>query len=234
MMSLNIAELSESEEMYLVTAVQLAESGVTEPIPLSQLAQSLSIQTVSVNQMVHRLAAAGYVNYLPYKGMELLPNGRRLANRVLRRRRLWELFLVKHLELPPTEADALACRLEHITPPDVVERLYRFLERPSVSPQGLPIPPDDEDVVIDLPHPLNHLTIGQQAEVTRLEMEPAGSAFLHAEGIRPGADIQVLAIGGQGDFLLQAGERQVTITGSLAASVLVKIRAEGTAAAAAK
>jgi DtxR family Mn-dependent transcriptional regulator len=234
MMSLNIAELSESEEMYLVTAVQLAESGVTEPIPLPQLAQALSIQTVSVNQMVHKLAAAGYVKYLPYKGMELLADGRRLANRVLRRRRLWELFLVKHLELPPTEADALACRLEHITPSDVAERLYQFLERPSVSPQGLPIPPDDEDVAPDPPHPLSRLTIGQQAEVMRLEMEPAGSAFLQVEGIRPGATVQVLAIGGQGDFLLQAGTRQITMTGSLAANVMVKTRLEGAETAATK
>ena len=233
-MSLNIAELSESEEMYLVTAVQLAESGVTEPIPLPQLAQALSIQTVSVNQMVHKLAAAGYVKYLPYKGMELLADGRRLANRVLRRRRLWELFLVKHLELPPTEADALACRLEHITPSDVAERLYQFLERPSVSPQGLPIPPDDEDVAPDPPHPLSRLTIGQQAEVMRLEMEPAGSAFLQVEGIRPGATVQVLAIGGQGDFLLQAGTRQITMTGSLAANVMVKTRLEGAETAATK
>jgi DtxR family Mn-dependent transcriptional regulator len=234
MVSLNIAALSESEEMYLVTAVQLAESGVTEPIPLPQLAQALSIQTVSVNQMVHKLAAAGYVKYLPYKGMELLADGRRLANRVLRRRRLWELFLVKHLELPPTEADALACRLEHITPSDVAERLYQFLERPSVSPQGLPIPPDDEDVAPDPPHPLSRLTIGQQAEVMRLEMEPAGSAFLQVEGIRPGATVQVLAIGGQGDFLLQAGTRQITMTGSLAANVMVKTRLEGAETAATK
>jgi DtxR family Mn-dependent transcriptional regulator len=229
-----MAEMSESEEMYLVTAVQLAETGVSEPIPLPQLAQALSIQPVSVNQMVRKLADAGYVNYLPYKGMELLPDGRRLANRVLRRRRLWELFLVKHLELPPTEADALACRLEHITPSDVVERLYRFLERPSVSPQGLPIPTDDEAVELDPPHPLNRLTIGQQAEIMRLEMEPAGSAFLHAEGIRPGAVITVLAIGGQGDFLLQVGEHQVAITGSLAANVLVKTRTEGATVAATK
>jgi DtxR family Mn-dependent transcriptional regulator len=184
--------------------------------------------------MVHKLAAAGYVKYLPYKGMELLADGRRLANRVLRRRRLWELFLVKHLELPPTEADALACRLEHITPSDVAERLYQFLERPSVSPQGLPIPPDDEDVAPDPPHPLSRLTIGQQAEVMRLEMEPAGSAFLQVEGIRPGATVQVLAIGGQGDFLLQAGTRQITMTGSLAANVMVKTRLEGAETAATK
>ncbi|KAA3644061.1 MAG: metal-dependent transcriptional regulator [Chloroflexi bacterium] len=234
MPNLKTAKLSESEEMYLVTAVQLTEAGSTEPIPLSQLAQALSIQPASVNQMVRKLADAGYVNYLPYKGIVLLPDGRRLANRVLRRRRLWELFLVKHLELSPTEADALACRLEHITPSNVAERMFQFLDRPSVSPLGLPIPPKNADVVIDPPQPLSLLTIGQHAEIIRLEMDPAGTAFLHAEGIRPGAAITVLAIAYQGAVLLQAGERQVTITGSLADNVLVIHRKHGETVAATK
>jgi Fe2+ transport system protein FeoA len=65
-------------------------------------------------------------------------------------------------------------------------------------------------------------------------MEPAGSAFLQVEGIRPGATVQVLAIGGQGDFLLQAGTRQITMTGSLAANVMVKTRLEGAETAATK
>ncbi|MFZ0544480.1 MAG: metal-dependent transcriptional regulator, partial [Candidatus Promineifilaceae bacterium] len=155
----NIANLSESEEMYLVTAVQLAEAGMREPISLTSLAQALSIQPASANEMVRKLAEAGFLNYIPYKGVNLLTNGRRLAQQVLRSRRLWELFLVRHLELPPTEADALACRLEHITPKDVAERLYLFLERPSVSSQGLPIPPGDGTGGIDFSRPLNQLMV---------------------------------------------------------------------------
>ena len=69
----NIEEMSESEEMYLISIVRLVEKDIEEPIPIPQLAAELSIQPVSVNQMVHKLAEEGWVNYIPYKGVELSP-----------------------------------------------------------------------------------------------------------------------------------------------------------------
>lgn len=221
MASLNSPELSESEEMYLVTAVTLAESGVAEPIPLSHIAQALSIQPVSVNQMVRKLADSGYVNYLPYKGIELKPVGRQLAYRILRRRRLWEFFLVRHLEMAPSAADALACRLEHITPPEVVERLDRFLERPSVSPQGLPIPDDGTEEIMTPAISLSELAVGMNAEVARLDVDTAVAAFLQAEGLKPGIIVQVEAVSGQGALLLRAGDQQLTISDEIAEKVFV-------------
>jgi DtxR family Mn-dependent transcriptional regulator len=132
--------MSESEEMYLITIARLVEQGVEEPISISLLAEELAIQPVSANQMIHKLAEEKLVKYLPYKGVLLTSNGQEVAMHVLRDRRLWEVFLVKHLGLPPSEADALACRLEHITPKGVTCRLARFLGYPSVTPQGFPIP----------------------------------------------------------------------------------------------
>ncbi len=104
-------DISESEEMYLIAIARLAEQGVQEPIPISLLAKELSIQPVSANQMVHKLADAGLLDYLPYKGVRLTASGWKVARHVLRHRRLWEVFLVEHLEIALDEADALACRL---------------------------------------------------------------------------------------------------------------------------
>ncbi len=221
MASLKTQELSESEEMYLVTAVMLTESGVEEPIPLSQIAQALSIQPVSVNQMVRKLAESGYVNYLPYKGVEMRPVGRQLAYRVLRRRRLWEVFLARYLEMSPAAADTLACRLEHFTPPDVAERLDRFLERPSVSPQGLPIPDNDADEVLPPSTPITELPVGLKAEVIQVELEPSAAAFLQAEGILPGIVVQVAAVNSQGALLLRVEDRQLTVAAEIAQNIFV-------------
>ena len=105
----NIKAMSESEEMYLITIARLFEGGVEDPVSVSRIAGELSIQPVSANQMVHKLVEEGLVEYFPYKGVSLTPKGQAAAQQVLRGRRLWEVFLVNHLELSPGEADAMAC-----------------------------------------------------------------------------------------------------------------------------
>jgi len=223
MASQKIKRMSESEEMYLVTVARLIEAGLQEPIHLSRLAEELSIQAISVNQMVRKLADEGYVNYLPYKGVELLPEGRRLAHYVLRCRRLWEVFLVEHLGLPPSEANVLACRMEHVTPCEVGERLYAYLERPTVSPLGKTIPKGGDVPVLDHLQPLSTVQVGQRVEIVRFEMEAASAAFLQAEGLRLGTHVTVLTVGDRGAMLLQAGERQITMTNVMAENVMVKV-----------
>lgn len=122
--------MSESSEMYLISIARLIERGVQEPVALSQLAEELSILPVSANEMVHKLQQEGCLEYQPYYGVSLTQAGRRIANRVLRSRRLWESFLIEHLGVAPEQADSLACRFEHITPGKVVDRLERYLKQP--------------------------------------------------------------------------------------------------------
>lgn len=118
-----------SEEMYLITVAMAEEGGREGPLPLASLAHALSISPVSANQMVWRLAERSLVDYHPYHGVVLTATGRTAARRVLRGRRLWTSFLVEHLGFGEEEADALACDLEHLTPPVVADRLEAFLGR---------------------------------------------------------------------------------------------------------
>jgi len=217
----NIEEMSESEEMYLISIVRLVEKDIEEPIPIPQLAAELSIQPVSVNQMVHKLAEEGWVNYIPYKGVELTAKGEQAALQVLRDRRLWEVFLTEKLNLSSREADALACRLEHLTPQKVTGRLARFLGHPTVTPQGLPIPElNGEDEELSL-LPLIKLPPGQRGGIVRIYGDPTVRAFLDAEGIRPGVAICLLAVGGEGAVLLQVEKHQVHLANTVAGTILV-------------
>ena len=133
--------------MYLITVAVAEEEGRPGPLALADLAQSLAISPVSANQMVRRLQEQGLVEYHPYHGVSLTPAGRQAARRVLRGRRLWATFLVAHLAFTPEEADALACSLEHVTPPEAADRLAQFLGDPAVGPLGRPIPPAQAEVV---------------------------------------------------------------------------------------
>jgi len=85
--------MSESEEMYLVSIAQLSELNPGNLVPMSKLASQLGIKSVSANEMVRRLEEVGCLIYTPYKGIKLTPQGINRASQVLRKRRLWEVFL---------------------------------------------------------------------------------------------------------------------------------------------
>lgn len=221
MTSHNIAVISESEEMYLITIANLVEQSAEKPVSISRLAIELSIQPVSANQMVHKLAEAGLVNYFPYKGVQLTLKGQEAALQVLRDRRLWRVFLEKHLELPPSEADALACRLEHITPKGVTCRLAKFLDHPSFTPDGLPIPAVNGATFIKPLEPLTNLAVGEWGEIVKIEGDPSTRAFLDAEGLRPGQEICPLAISGGDAMLLEVGDKRIHLVGDIARAILI-------------
>jgi DtxR family Mn-dependent transcriptional regulator len=219
----NLAEMSESEEMYLITIARLMERGVEAPVPIPLLAGELSIQPVSANQMVHKLAEEDLVEYLPYKGAQLTPKGQEIARKVLRDRRLWEVFLVEHLELPPGEADALACRLEHITAEGIACRLANYLGQPSLSPQGLPIPEVEGEAFAPAFRPLSDLAVDESGEVMRLEGDQSTLAFLASEGLRPGLRVRLLAIGGGGAMLLEVGGNRLHLARAIADNILINM-----------
>ncbi|GAB4524125.1 MAG: hypothetical protein Fur0018_07390 [Anaerolineales bacterium] len=208
---------SESEQMYLVTLAQLAAEG--QPVPLSALAQALGIQPVSVNQMVRKLADGGLLVYEPYHGVRLTPQGAAQAWRVLRARRLWAVFLAKHLGYPPQEADALACALEHDTPAELADRLDAFLGNPARDPLGQPIPAGNS-APPQAGQPLTTFGAGATLRVSALPPEGESRTFLLAHGLTPGAQIRLLAVHSSGDVLLQRGEHTLTLAAPLSTAVL--------------
>ncbi|MBS2034204.1 metal-dependent transcriptional regulator [bacterium] len=218
------AEMSESEQMYLITTAMLIEDGMEQPVPLPALAQARSIMPASVNQMVRKLADEGLVTYIPYKGIVLTTAGTNIATRILRYRRLWEVFLVKKLKLALPSADQLACRLEHLTTDEVADRLSEYLGDPQLSPQGKPIPraprEDDGGGVLCV----NQTRVGQRSRVVQLKGEGVARGFLQGEGILPGALVTALALGGDGSVLLEVDGRQSHLSASIADSVLVQIQ----------
>ena len=214
--------LSESEEMYLVTVRTLCESCTDTPVSVSEIAKELGVQPVSAHQMINKLAEDQYLIYTPYKGVELTSEGREISTRILRHRRLWEVFFVQKLNLEPAEADKLACHFEHHTSPDVAVRLSQFLENPTVSFHGKPIPqPDVENGGLLEAISLEELNIGQSSPVMRVDASDPVKNFLKDQGIRPGERITVTAIGNMGDRLVESSGNYLHLSAKLAKSVLV-------------
>ncbi|MGI9649513.1 MAG: metal-dependent transcriptional regulator [Acidimicrobiia bacterium] len=218
----NVTSTSEAEQMYLITIAMAAEDGHDGPVPVPQLARALSVSRVSANEMIKKLAERGLVSYTPYKGADLTEAGSAVARTVLRRRRLWALFLADHLGLTPAAADAVACEFEHITPNEVAHQLAHFLGDPSVGPQGKPIPVETGGEDEPLPaHPLSDSPVGRSVEVARVDGDAASHSFLEGQGVAPGSVLTVLAVSDDGACLVETGGGQVHLSGPLAALVSV-------------
>ena len=215
-----LTPLSESMQMYLVTIVRLRADG--DPLPLSELADALSISPVSVNEMCRKLQDHGLVNYRPYKGATLTQDGERRAFHVLRRHHLWGVFLVDKLGFDYDQAHEIACQLEHSTPNLLADRIDVFLGYPSVNPRGEPIPRGDRTNLARTLVPLVALSAGQRAHVVRCDVSDAARTFLDEQGIRPGVTLTVMAVA-EDSILVQVEEAYLSLARSLAEAVQLEM-----------
>lgn len=213
---------SESEEMFLITVARAIEDGHSGPVPVPLLADALSISRVSANDMAKKLVGRGFVDYERYRGVTLLPQGTAIANRVLRRRRLWSLFLAEHLGLSPTAADTVACEFEHITPGEVAVRLAEFLGDPTIDPEGKPIPAAGSGLRNGpAEQTLADVEVGRLSRVARIAGDSAVRSFLLEEGISEGVEITVLAIGSDHGCLVDTSRGHVHLSPHIASDVVV-------------
>jgi DtxR family Mn-dependent transcriptional regulator len=210
--------MSEAAEMYLLRIALLSEGD--EPVPISQLAETLNVSPISANQMCRKLEAKGLVDYQPYKGVTLTLQGEAIALRVLRKRRLWEVFLAEKLGLDPQTAEDVACRFEHVTPEELAERLAEYLGNPTLSPQRQPIPPRFGSLQRRKTiRPLSAVAVGDRVSVTNILADETMKTFLRGQGIGPGAVITVLAAAPDKAMLVEVEGRPVSLDANLAEKI---------------
>ena len=217
-MAENLASLSENVQMYLVAIARLRNND--QPVPLSQLAEEFSISPSSVNEMCRKLEKQGYLTYQPYKGVLLTSEGEEKANYILRRHRLWEVFLAEKLEFNYADAHEAACQLEHATTSVLADRLDAFLGNPVVNPEGELIPGGRGDFKVVKGLPLTSFSPGQRVQVLYYEDEETTEEYLAEHGIRPGNILVVQAVTSE-SLLLQVSGQRVALANSLAENIYV-------------
>lgn len=131
-----------SEENYLKTLHKL-ESREIKKVNNIALSKALELNPATVLEMVRRLSQKKLVEVLADKTIQLTDKGKKKALQVIRRHRIWEVFLVDKLNYKWNEVHDLAEQLEHIESDDLVKRLEAFLGFPSVDPHGDPIPDEN-------------------------------------------------------------------------------------------
>lgn len=131
--------VSQTEENYLKAIFKIVERE-GKPANTNAIAAEMNTKAASVTDMVIRLSEKELIHYEKYKGVTLTDTGNRLATHLIRKHRLWEVFLVEKLQFSWDEVHDMAEQLEHIQAPELVERLDQFLEYPKFDPHGDPIP----------------------------------------------------------------------------------------------
>jgi len=157
---------SENVEDYLKSIYKLQEGG--GKVSTSSLSERLGVSAPSVTEMIKKLADEGILTHTPYKGVELTAEGRKRALKILRRHRLWELFLVEVLNYPWHEIHDEADRLEHFTSEKLERRLDEALGFPRKDPHGDAIPTTDGSIERVEYRSLSEVKSGETVTVARV------------------------------------------------------------------
>lgn len=196
---------------------------VTSPVSTSALSESMKVAPSTVTDMLKRLAKKGLINYVPYHGITLTPEGEKLAVKAIRRHRIVERFLTDMLGFEWHEAHEEALLFEGDISDEVEQRLYSALNRPKVCPHGYPIPTKVEDVLVE-EVTLYSLEIGEQAEVVSVkDDDPEMLRFMASLGIKPGVKVKIEAKDPfKGPLQTIVGKQKRTVGWHLANAVFVK------------
>ncbi|MDZ4679115.1 MAG: metal-dependent transcriptional regulator [Saprospiraceae bacterium] len=182
---------SQTEENYLKAIFKLSERE-DKPASTNAIAGEMSTSAASVTDMLRRLAEKGLIHYEKYRGVALTEKGNKLATGLIRKHRLWEVFLLEKLRFSWDEVHDMAEQLEHIQSPELVERLDEYLGRPKFDPHGDPIPDADGNFTFRKQVFLSALNPGESGAVVGVnDHSPAFLQYLDRIGIKLGAHLRI-------------------------------------------
>lgn len=127
-----------SEENY-IKAIYHLQGGKTL-VSTNEIAGRMNTKASSVTDMLKKLADKNLAEYVPYKGARLTDKGVLCANQIIRKHRLWEVFLVEKLDFSWDEVHEVAEQLEHIQSQKLIDQIDKHLGFPKKDPHGDPIP----------------------------------------------------------------------------------------------
>lgn len=212
-----------SEENYIKVIYHLS---LVSPkgVNTNAIAGMLDTKASSVTDMLKKLSEKELVAYQKYQGVTLTDKGFYSAKMIVRKHRLWEVFLVDKLNFSWDEVHEIAEELEHIKSENLINKLDEFLDFPSFDPHGDPIPNADGDI-----KKINKLLLSEadlNKEYQCVGVKDSSSEFLQyldKQKIALGSKINVKEKESFDDTLLvQIDSRQLTISNKIANNLYVK------------
>src|SRR5690349_7025984 len=107
-------ELSFTEENYLKAIYYLQQESINKDVSVNDIAERMSTRPATVTDMLRKLSEKKLINYEKYKKTQLSKTGNAVALQIIRKHRLWEVFLYGKLKFSWDEVHEVAEELEHI------------------------------------------------------------------------------------------------------------------------
>ncbi len=213
-----------SEENYLKAIYHLtvvSSSGVST----NAIAEVMETKASSVTDMLKKLSEKDLVNYKRYQGVTLTEQGKLEAKMIVRKHRLWEVFLVEKLAFSWDEVHDIAEQLEHIKSEKLINKLDDFLGNPTEDPHGDPIPNAEGMLPKIEKQLLSDLSEGQKGICVGVkDTSSEFLKYLDKQGIALGSTIEII---GKESFDLslriKVDEKLLNISNKIATNLFVKL-----------
>jgi len=183
--------LTRSVEDYLKSVFHLTSQGGFATT--SDIAEMLEVAPPSVSGMMKRLSETGLIEHVPYRGVQLTPQGRRAALQMIRRHRILESYLTGKLGYDWGDVHVEAERLEHAVSDTLIDRMAEALGSPRYDPHGAPIPTAAGEIEEAEFITLADARVGTSVVLRQVgDEQPDRLRYLAEQGLTPGARLLIV------------------------------------------
>lgn len=211
------------EENYLKELYKLSQKDIRK-VNNTALAKAMNLNPATVLEMVRKLSEKELVAILPDKSLQLTEKGRKIAVLIIRKHRLWEVFLVNKLAYKWSEVHELAEQLEHVGDDALINRLEEYLGFPAVDPHGDPIPDRQGKLKKNTAIVLSAAEKNKTYRVVSFaDTDDTFLDYLSRLEIEPGIKLKVTGIlAYDGSLSLSINKKIIQVSEKVAANILVQ------------
>jgi len=214
---------SQSEENYLKAIYHLGITSVNG-VSTNAIAKKLSTKASSVTDMIKKLADKNVLIYKKYQGVKLTEEGKKTAALIVRKHRLWEVFLVEKLNFNWDEVHDVAEQLEHIKSSKLINEIDALLGFPKFDPHGDPIPDTNGNLHLIEKKLLSTLHINETGICIGVKDSSASFLqFLDKQQIALGQEVEVLEKEDFDDSMtIKINNKKMTVSNKIANNLYIQ------------
>ena len=212
--------MTPTREDYLKIILELG--GDTTKVNNKQIVSSLAVSPASVSEMISKLVKEQLVEHSPYQGVQLTETGLQKASSLIRKHRLWEVFLVEHLDYSWNEVHDDAEVLEHVTSEQLADHLEDYLNHPMHCPHGGIIPKKEQVVHEERRQTLESYPVGSKVRIARVLDEKELLDYLVTIDLNIDEEYEIVDVAAyEGPITIQNQQKKIPVSFKAASTIFV-------------
>lgn len=214
--------MSINRDDYLKALFEL--NGATESVSNKAISEALDVSPASVTEMMNKMQEEGTVVSVPYKGSQLSEEGVKQGAKLVRRHRLWEVFLYDKLNYTWEDVHDEAEILEHNVSDNFIKKLDDFLGHPEYCPHGGAIPNEDGEMGYEAKNKLTAFSVGDEIRIQRVSDEKEFLMYFDKLELKIGKKYTLKAVEPfTNDYILEKKDNEYLVNQVAAEHIFVEL-----------